>query len=191
MPPLPTPAHPLLTAIRALLLCALTLANSPTPATTSTPIDAPTPKATTFATPHQEALYRDLLTELRCLVCANQSLADSNADLAKDLRAKVREMVAHGATRETITAYMVQRYGDYVLYRPPLSPATLLLWLAPFLLAALAFALAIRHIRSRTRTQTQNQTRASASPSPPVTKPSSHSPARLKKATDLLNQKPD
>ncbi|MGR3913497.1 MAG: cytochrome c-type biogenesis protein CcmH, partial [Gammaproteobacteria bacterium] len=95
-----------------------------------------------FADARRQSLYAELLAELRCLVCANQSLADSNADLAKDLRAKVHEMVTRGRGRDAIIAYMTARYGDYVLYRPRLSPQTLLLWLGPFA-AALAGLIAV------------------------------------------------
>ena len=89
-------------------------------------------EAAQFDNAKQESLYAELVVELRCLVCANQSLSDSNADLAKDLRAKVRQMVADGRSRDAIIDYMVARYGDYVLYRPRLSAATWFLWFAPF-----------------------------------------------------------
>ncbi len=92
-----------------------------------------------FDSPDQEALYIQLTKELRCLVCQNQNLADSNADLAKDLREKSYEMVKAGKTHDEITEYMIARYGDFVLYRPPVNTSTYLLWLGPFvfLLAAL------------------------------------------------------
>jgi len=92
-----------------------------------------------FDSPDQEALYVQLTKELRCLVCQNQNLADSNADLAKDLREKSYEMVKAGKTHDEITEYMIARYGDFVLYRPPVNTSTYLLWLGPFviLLAAL------------------------------------------------------
>lgn len=92
--------------------------------------------AVQFATAAQEALYRNLLKELRCLVCANQSLADSNADLAGDLRARVFEMVAAGESRAAIVDYMRARYGAYILYRPPVAPATWFLWFAPLIVVA-------------------------------------------------------
>ena len=75
-----------------------------------------------------------LAEELRCLVCQNQSLADSNADLAVDLKNQVREKLKQGMTNEQIVAYMVERYGDFVLYRPPVKATTLLLWFGPLLL---------------------------------------------------------
>lgn len=93
-------------------------------------------EAVQFATAAQESLYRGLLKELRCLVCANQSLADSNAELAGDLRARVYELVAAGETRAAIVDYMAARYGEYVLYRPRVAPATWVLWFAPLLVVA-------------------------------------------------------
>ncbi len=81
--------------------------------------------------------YHDLIEELRCLVCQNQSIADSDAELAADLRRIVYEMLERGESDEAITAYMSERYGAFVLYRPPLSPATLALWAGPALFAIL------------------------------------------------------
>ena len=106
-----------------------------------------------FETAQQESLYTGLIGELRCLVCANQSLSDSNADLAKDLRGKVREMVARGRSRAEIIDYLVNRYGEYVLYRPRFSPATFFLWVGPFLavLAGFVFILIITTGKSRRR----------------------------------------
>lgn len=90
-------------------------------------------RPTHFDDPDRDRLYRGLLEELRCTVCQNQSLADSNAGLATDLRREVRQLVADGADRDGVIDFMVSRYGDFVLYRPPLRPATLLLWTGPFL----------------------------------------------------------
>jgi cytochrome c-type biogenesis protein CcmH len=90
---------------------------------------------------------RHLAEHFRCVVCQNQSLADSNANLAADLRAQIREQVGRGASDEQIRAYMVRRYGDFVLYRPPVKPVTWALWFGPFaVLAAGALAMAL-HIR--------------------------------------------
>lgn len=77
-----------------------------------------------FDNPEQEARYNKLIAELRCLVCQNQNLADSNADLAKDMRRKTYEMVKTGASTEDVVDYMVKRYGDFVLYRPPFRAST-------------------------------------------------------------------
>jgi cytochrome c-type biogenesis protein CcmH len=81
-----------------------------------------------------EARLKALALELRCLVCQNQTLADSSAPLAEDLRREVREMIAKNMTDQEIIGFLVARYGDFVLYRPPLKPTTTLLWLGPFLL---------------------------------------------------------
>lgn len=86
-----------------------------------------------FDTPAQEEQYQTLIRELRCTVCQNQSLVDSNADLARDLRRNIYQMIQEGQEQEEITAYMVSRYGDFVLYRPPVQANTYLLWFGPFL----------------------------------------------------------
>lgn len=80
----------------------------------------------------QEARYRALAEELRCLVCQNQSLADSNAGLAGDMRGVVRQMIKDGEDNAAIVEFMTERYGDFVLYRPPVKPATVVLWIFPF-----------------------------------------------------------
>ena len=84
--------------------------------------------------PQVEARLKTLAVELRCLVCQNQALADSHAPLAEDLRREVREMIAKGMSDREIIDFLVQRYGDFVLYRPPWKASTTLLWLGPFLL---------------------------------------------------------
>ncbi len=113
----------------------------------------PTAQATietyTFDTPAQEQAYKHLIDELRCLVCQNQNLADSNAELAQDLRRKTYEMVKAGKSSQEVVDYMVQRYGDFVLYRPPLKGTTLALWVGPFLILAVGVAVLIRVIARR------------------------------------------
>lgn len=86
------------------------------------------------ADPELEARVSRLAEELRCLVCQNQTLADSHAPLALDLKNQVREMLASGRDEKDVVEYMVTRYGDFVLYRPPLKATTLLLWTGPLLL---------------------------------------------------------
>lgn len=86
-----------------------------------------------FDGPAQEEQYQTLIRELRCTVCQNQSLVDSNAGLARDLRRNIYQMVRDGQDQEQITAFMVSRYGDFVLYRPPVQANTYLLWFGPFL----------------------------------------------------------
>jgi len=84
-----------------------------------------------FDDPQQEQAYQNLTNELRCLVCQNQTIADSNADLAKDLRRQVYEMLQQGKSQQEIVDFMTQRYGDFVMYRPPLKPKTIILWVGP------------------------------------------------------------
>ena len=102
-----------------------------------------------FDSEEQHRVYRDLTAELRCLVCQNQNLAESDAELAGDLRAEVYRMLKAGASREDVVAFMVDRYGDFVLYRPPLRASTVMLWVGPFVLAALALLVLVGHLRRR------------------------------------------
>jgi cytochrome c-type biogenesis protein CcmH len=100
--------------------------------------------------PVLEARVQKLSEELRCLVCQNQTIADSHADLAVDLRKQIRNKLAQGQTDQQILDFMVQRYGDFVLYRPPLKATTVLLWVGPFallLVGGVALALNIRRRR--------------------------------------------
>ncbi len=89
--------------------------------------------------PVVEARLRHLSHELRCLVCQNQTLADSNAPLAQDLRQEVRELIVKGLSDQEITDYLVVRYGEFVRYRPAVNAQTLLLWIGPALLLAIGF----------------------------------------------------
>ena len=101
-----------------------------------------------------EDRYKELITEIRCLVCQNQSLADSDAELAHDLRAEVYAMVQDGKSDEEIVEFLVARYGDFVLYKPPVKPSTYLLWFGPFALLLLAGVLLLRAVRRQKRTAT-------------------------------------
>lgn len=98
----------------------------------------------------QEAQFRALLPDLRCLVCQNESIADSTAPLAQDLKYEVRGLVAQGRSDAEIKKYLTDRYGDFVLFRPPFDPRTALLWLGPALLVLLGLVVLVRHVR-RTR----------------------------------------
>lgn len=95
----------------------------------------------------QQVLH--ITNELRCLVCQNQTIADSNAELAVDLRNQVREQLKQGKSQQEILDYMVTRYGDFVLYRPPVKAQTLLLWIGPFLLMAGGLFALLRYLRRR------------------------------------------
>jgi cytochrome c-type biogenesis protein CcmH len=101
--------------------------------------------------PATEQRIRHLSEQLRCLVCQNQSLAESNADLAQDLRQELREQVAAGRSDREIMDYLVQRYGDFVLYEPPFKATTALLWAGPFVLLAAALAALVVVLRRRRR----------------------------------------
>ena len=99
--------------------------------------------------PVLEKRVTTLAHELRCLVCQNQSLAESNAPLAVDLRNQIREQLKAGKTERDVLDFMVARYGDFVLYRPPFKAATAALWLGPFLLLALGAWLLYRNVARR------------------------------------------
>ena len=99
--------------------------------------------------PVLEKRVATLAHELRCLVCQNQSLAESNAPLAVDLRNQIREQLKAGRTERDVIDFMVARYGDFVLYRPPFKAATAALWLGPFLLLALGAWLLYRNVARR------------------------------------------
>ncbi len=103
------------------------------------------------ADPALEARVMAVATELRCLVCQNQTIADSHADLALDLRRQIREMLAKGDSEQQILDFMTARYGDFVLYRPPWKASTALLWLGPGLLLAAALGTLALVLRRRSR----------------------------------------
>lgn len=102
--------------------------------------------------PAAEARLKHLAVELRCLVCQNQTLADSNAPLAEDLRREVREMIAKNMSDQEIIEFLTARYGDFVLYRPPLKATTTLLWVGPFVLLAIGATALVVTLRRRART---------------------------------------
>ena len=99
--------------------------------------------------PATESRLKALSQELRCLVCQNQTLADSSAPLAEDLRREIRELITKGMTDDEITAYLVARYGDFVRYRPPLKSQTAILWAGPMLLLFAGFAMLLITLRRR------------------------------------------
>ncbi len=108
-----------------------------------------------FETPAQEARFKHLINELRCLVCQNQNLADSDAELAQDLRRKTYEMIKAGKGDGEILDFMVERYGDFVLYRPPLKGTTIALWVGPFLILAIGVVVLLRVITRRRNAPTE------------------------------------
>lgn len=121
--------------------------------------------------PALEARVMVIAEELRCLVCQNETIAASHADLAVDLRAQIRSKLAQGQTSQQILDFMVERYGDFVLYRPPLKPLTLLLWVGPFALLLLAAGVLALNVRRLRRSATE-----------------ALSPAELQRARQLLDQ---
>lgn len=90
-----------------------------------------------------------ITAELRCLVCQNQTIADSNADLANDFRREIRKLIAEGKSDQEIMDFMVARYGDFVRYRPPVKGTTILLWAGPGVLLVIGLAVLIRYLRRR------------------------------------------
>jgi len=124
----------------------------------------------------QQARYRHMIHELRCLVCQNQTISDSNAGLAVDLKNQIREQLQAGRSEKQIIDFMVERYGDFVLYRPPVRATTVLLWAGPFVLLALAVFGAVVVVRRR---------RVEADNAPQLTE------AQRRKAAQLLQDEPE
>ena len=110
--------------------------------------DAVVFESRTFNSDSEAERYRTLIAELRCLVCQNQNLADSDAGLAADLRNEVHAMIVDGASDQDIVDFMVARYGDFVLYRPPIKATTVALWGAPLILTVIGLVLLVRVIRN-------------------------------------------
>lgn len=107
-----------------------------------------------------EARFKVLVNELRCLVCQNQNLADSNAELAQDLRKEVYQMIQSGQSNEEIVAFMVERYGDFVLYKPPFKAQTYILWIGPFVFlffSVFSLFVFIKHKRSVGHTEISDE----------------------------------
>ena len=131
------------------LMFALALLSAPVLADSDLP---PTPLADTqLADPRQEAQAKALMETIRCLVCQGQSIADSDAELAGDMRAMVRERIAAGEKPAQIRAWLVRRYGSWVSYDPPLNRTTWLLWSAPALFLVVGIMIAARSFRRRRR----------------------------------------
>jgi cytochrome c-type biogenesis protein CcmH len=99
----------------------------------------------------EQERFQRLVAELRCTVCQNQNLADSNAELAKDLRLRVFEMMQQGRSDPEIKQFLVERYGDFVLYRPPVKPQTWLLWFGPAVVVLIGAVLVVLSVRRRAR----------------------------------------
>jgi cytochrome c-type biogenesis protein CcmH len=130
----------------AWLLAALALAAGPPPAPPAS-VDA----YGQLADPALQSRFERIAQDLRCLVCQNESIADSNAELAADLRRQVREMLLAGKSDDAIFRFMTDRYGEFVRFNPPLEPKTLLIWGAPFILLVVGALIVYRIVRQRSR----------------------------------------
>ncbi len=108
-----------------------------------------------FDSPQQQEEFRELIGKLRCLVCQNESLAGSQAELAQDLRNEVYRMMRAGQSQDEILDFLIERYGDFVLYDPPLKPSTYLLWFGPFVLIGIAGFVVVRTILHKKRATDQ------------------------------------
>lgn len=128
-------------------LCNALIAFAQTPNLSTPPTSAPA--TVNVADPAFEARVKSLSAELRCLVCQNQSVADSDAPVARDMRDQVRAQLAAGKSDAEVKRYMTERFGDFVLYRPPLKATTLALWVGPFVVLLLALWYALRRVRAR------------------------------------------
>ena len=135
--------------MKRLVLLAAIAAAAPASAQPTTPSSPYAYKQ--LGDPRQEAAARALMETLRCLVCQGQSIADSDADMAGDMRSMVRERIAAGETPEAIRAWLIDRYGNWVSYKPPVEPATWPLWGAPVVLIGLGLWLARGRFRRRVR----------------------------------------
>jgi cytochrome c-type biogenesis protein CcmH len=161
---------PLRTLLAALLIAAGGMA-------TARAQGAQPPEAPTVAEdPALEKRVNEIGQELRCLVCQNQTIADSQAGLATDLKDQIREQLKAGRTPQQIVDFMVERYGDFVLYRPPLKATTVLLWVGPFLLLAAGIAGGVLVVRRRRGL---------------VTDPEQLTDAQRQKAAQLLQDEPE
>jgi cytochrome c-type biogenesis protein CcmH len=105
----------------------------------------------TFDDPAKQAEFRGLIDELRCLVCQNESLSASQADLAQDLRREVYQMMQSGKSKAEVVDFLVARYGDFVLYSPPIKPSTYVLWFGPLALGLLGAVVVLRTVRSKSK----------------------------------------
>lgn len=109
----------------------------------------------TFDSPQQQAEFRELIGKLRCLVCQNESLAGSQAELAQDLRNEVYKMMRSGQSQDEILDFLIARYGDFVLYDPPLKPSTYVLWFGPFVLIGIGAVFMLRALLRKKATPDQ------------------------------------
>lgn len=115
-----------------------------------------------FDSPKQEADYRALIQELRCPQCQNNNIADSNATISTDMRAKTLELLKKGKSKDEVVDYMIERYGNFVTYNPPITPATIMLWILPLILIALGLGIVLH--RKKAKPQAVNSSQNFAKP---------------------------
>lgn len=108
-----------------------------------------------FDDPQKEALFRELIDEIRCPKCQNQTIGDSDAALAKDLRDRTYLMVQQGASKQEVVDYMVARYGDFAYYRPPMKLSTLVLWVGPLLVIIVGAGVIFVRVRARNNAEVE------------------------------------
>jgi cytochrome c-type biogenesis protein CcmH len=139
----------------ALLAALLAVVLGAVLAAASTPVHAQAPRALDdygqLENPALQARFEHITAQLRCLVCQNESIADSNVELASDLRRQVREMLLAGQSDDAIFKFMTDRYGEFVRFNPPLEAKTLLIWGAPFVMLLLGVLIVYRIVRQRSR----------------------------------------
>jgi cytochrome c-type biogenesis protein CcmH len=131
------------------LQCLSAVAQSPSPVALPAVQSQTATPAPALMPPAVKARWDHIASELRCLVCQNESLASSNAELALDLRREVRSLIEQGQSDADIRTFLVSRYGDFVLYKPEVKPVTWLLWFGPFALLLMALAVALRLMRRK------------------------------------------
>ena len=134
------------------LACALAIAGDA--ALAASAADAPPRSVDAYGQlqdPVLQSRFEHIVKDLRCLVCQNESIADSNVELAADLRRQVREMLVAGQSDDAIFGFMTDRYGEFVRFNPPLEPKTLLIWGAPFIILILGAVIVVRVVRQRSR----------------------------------------
>lgn len=110
-----------------------------------------------FSSPHQEAVFHELTKELRCPKCQNQDIGDSDAELAKDLRDKAYTMIVEGNSKQEVIDYMVARYGNFILYKPPFMASTMILWLSPILVMLLGVVIVVMRTRKKPHHSIDNE----------------------------------
>lgn len=110
-----------------------------------------------FSEPKQEALFHELTKELRCPKCQNQDISDSESELAKDLRDKTYAMLLEGKSKQEVVDYMVARYGNFILYKPPVMASTLILWISPILVVLIGFIIVVVRTRNKPHHSIDNE----------------------------------